>query len=139
MLRSLLALGLIGTGATAADARKPASTLIERCDTAGLADLDTDIAAVRNTTYYVRGIDLRVCVDKAVYPFSMEHRHQLLACYSVVTGPRKQTKRVCGRNASYVDYRGYRIQVWMRQKEYTKSSEVWLRIEKAPPKRPFQT
>lgn len=113
------------TGVAAADAPG-----IEECPTRDTITLGNQTAATLRTTYELANSDLRVCVDKAVYPYSTSKGHRLLACWIMVSG--NANKRVCGTNKSYADWRGYRITVWLRKGRYTESSDVWLQIDQTP-------
>ena len=115
--------------------RSTLSGPIPGCDkVVKLGALDTDIAATLGATYSIRGTTLHVCVYRALYPYSARRGHKLLACYAATTGSAKNVKRVCGEERSFFDYRGYRVEVWMRTPRYTEESDVWLRVEKLPTK-----
>lgn len=103
---------------------------LDACDIRGSVALGTRLAADLRTTYTVAGTDLRVCVDKAVYPRAAGHGHRLLACYQVGIGA--HTNRFCGTGNSFIVWRGFRITVSLRKPRYTGSSDVWLLVERAP-------
>lgn len=96
--------------------------------------LATDIAAELGVSYAIGGTTLRVCVYRALYPYTSRRGHRLYACYSAVMGSSSNVTRVCGEERSFFEYRGYRIEVWMRTPRYTEESDVWLRVEKMPTK-----
>jgi hypothetical protein len=104
------------------------------CPATETVALEAKTAANLRTTYTLAGTDLRVCIDKAVYPYRGSGKgHYLLTCYTVASGGRGGgSKRVCGENATYLDWRGYRIQIWLRTPRFTESSDVWLQIVRSP-------
>jgi hypothetical protein len=90
-------------------------------------------AAKLHTTYELENTTLRVCIDKAVYPYAAGRGHRLLACFTVATGGRNgRSKRVCGEGTTHYDFDGYRIRVSMRTPRFTESSDVWLEIVRPP-------
>ena len=114
-------------------ARLAAADAIPECPTKGTIAPATKIAADRKTTYELTGTDLKVCVDRAVYPYYGAGKgHRLLACFTIASG--KASTRLCGDgNNVYADFRGYRVHVSLRTPRYTDSCEVSLMVEPAPP------
>lgn len=108
---------------------------IKGCPGVKTAASDKDIAAELGRTYAIKGTDLRVCVYRALYPYSLKKGHELWACYVAARG--SKSKDVCGHGDSFLEYEGFRIEVRMRTPRYTEESDVWLRVEKLPPKRPL--
>jgi hypothetical protein len=121
----ILAIGLVLGASTAATAAP-----LTDCPTTEPIGLTAKTAATLRTTYELARTDLRVCIDKAVYPYASGRGHRLLACFTVASGGR--STRVCGDGNSYFDWRGYRITVSMRTPRFTESSDVWLQIDRTP-------
>ena len=95
--------------------------------------LGSRLAADLRTTYSLAGTDLRVCVERAVYPYSAKRGHRLFSCFTAVSG--KHEQRFCGDGEPFADFRGYRISVGLRKPRFTESCDVWLEIEPVPPPR----
>jgi hypothetical protein len=84
--------------------------------------------AVDLRTTYVLSTGLRVCVDRANYPYAGPGKgHHLFAC--VVAAEGKDVERFCGTGNSFANFHGYRIEVSLRKPRFTESSDVWLQID----------
>jgi hypothetical protein len=126
-VKRLLAVAIVLAAAPAVAAPLPDCPGIET------VELEAKTAAVLKKTYTLAGTDLRVCIDKAVYPYRSGRGHFLLACYTVASGGRNgASRRVCGENNMHFDWRGYRIQISLRTPRFTESSDVWLQIVRSP-------
>lgn len=130
MLR-LAPLAVLALSSTAAAEAPPAPRPLADCPGVTSLALGTRVAATRKTTYRLDGTDVRVCVERASYPYRAGRGHQLLACLVVAEGKREE--RACGTaNTIFHDVGAHRITVSLRTPRFTESSEVWLQIDARP-------
>jgi hypothetical protein len=107
---------------------------LSACPKRGAITLGAKLAAERNVTYDLDGADLRVCVDKALYPTARKRGHIFMACFQVGVG--NKVDRFCGEGTAFADVAGYRIHVALRTKRYSAPSEVWLMVDRPPRAKP---
>jgi hypothetical protein len=113
--------------AALAAARGPA---LDGCARVSTVSLGARVPADLRTTYAVDGTPLRVCIDRASYPYSARHGHHLDACVEVGLG--NATSRFCGGgNRSGFDWHGYTISVVLRRPRFTGACDVWLTVERS--------
>jgi hypothetical protein len=129
---SCAVLALVTSGrvaSTAAEGKK--APALDGCAKRTPISLGPKVAADRNVTYDLDSGDLRVCVDKAVYPYASGRGHRLLSCVRV--GTATKIDRFCGEGSTYTDFGGYRVSVTLRTPRFSGSSEVWLQIDRQAP------
>ena len=90
------------------------------------------IAADLKTTYAIAGEDVRVCVDRADYPYGGPGKgHRMMACLVVANG--KHAERFCGGgNSISIERHRRRFTVSLRTPRHGASVDVWLQVDRVP-------
>ena len=111
-------------------ASSAAADPIAGCPAREAITLGTRVAAKLHTTYELPLVNLRVCIDKATYPYAAGRGHRLHACFVIADA--KTSKRYCGDGDMFTDVGRHRVVVSLRTRRFTGSSDVWLQIDPRP-------